>query len=310
MRYLDPKNDLTFKKVFGQHPHLLKSLLNAMLPLEERQKVVSLEYLPGELVPILPILKHSIVDVRCTDNFGRQFLVEMQMLWTDTFKYRVLFNASKAYVKQLDRGFKYEGLKPVYALSFVNQNFEPDTDLYYHHYSMIHNELTQKRIDGLELIFVELPKFKAKNISEKKLQVLWLRYLTEIQHDTEELSQDLLEVPEIKEATEYLQESAFSRAELEAYDKYWDSISSERTLISDALEKGLKKGRSAGIEIGKQEGRKEGIEEGRTKGRKEGMQLVMAIVKARNEGKSVEQIVAEFQRPAAEIKEILEGLDL
>jgi hypothetical protein len=31
MRYLDPKNDLTFKKVFGQHPHLLKSLLNALL---------------------------------------------------------------------------------------------------------------------------------------------------------------------------------------------------------------------------------------------------------------------------------------
>ena len=26
MRYLDPKNDLTFKKIFGQHPHLLKSL--------------------------------------------------------------------------------------------------------------------------------------------------------------------------------------------------------------------------------------------------------------------------------------------
>jgi hypothetical protein len=33
MKYLDPKNDLTFKKIFGQHPHLLKSFLNAMLPL-------------------------------------------------------------------------------------------------------------------------------------------------------------------------------------------------------------------------------------------------------------------------------------
>ena len=35
MRYLDPKNDLTFRKVFGQHPHLLRSFLNALLPLEE-----------------------------------------------------------------------------------------------------------------------------------------------------------------------------------------------------------------------------------------------------------------------------------
>ena len=46
-------------------------------------------------------MKNSIVDVRCVDREGRQFLVEMQVLWTDAFKSRVLFNASKAYVKQI-----------------------------------------------------------------------------------------------------------------------------------------------------------------------------------------------------------------
>jgi hypothetical protein len=45
MRYLDPKNDLTFKKVFGQHPHLLKSFLNALLPLEPDAQIQELEYL-------------------------------------------------------------------------------------------------------------------------------------------------------------------------------------------------------------------------------------------------------------------------
>jgi len=45
MRYLDPKNDLTFKRVFGDHPHLLKSFLNAVMPLAEGKKIVSLEYL-------------------------------------------------------------------------------------------------------------------------------------------------------------------------------------------------------------------------------------------------------------------------
>ena len=49
MRYLDPKNDLTFKKVFGQHPHLLISFLNALLPLDA--VILSVEYLPHELVP-------------------------------------------------------------------------------------------------------------------------------------------------------------------------------------------------------------------------------------------------------------------
>ncbi|MDR0687643.1 MAG: Rpn family recombination-promoting nuclease/putative transposase, partial [Prevotellaceae bacterium] len=31
-RYLDPKNDLTFKRIFGEHPDLLKSFLNALMP--------------------------------------------------------------------------------------------------------------------------------------------------------------------------------------------------------------------------------------------------------------------------------------
>jgi len=33
MRDMDPKNDLTFPKVFGEHPHLLRSFLNALLRL-------------------------------------------------------------------------------------------------------------------------------------------------------------------------------------------------------------------------------------------------------------------------------------
>ena len=104
MAYFDPKNDLTFKKIFGQHPHLLKSFLNALLPLAEDQVIESLEYLPAELVPEIPLLKHSIVDVRCKDNKGRQFIVEMQMFWTEHFKSRVVFNARQKWKPMTDIG--------------------------------------------------------------------------------------------------------------------------------------------------------------------------------------------------------------
>jgi predicted transposase/invertase (TIGR01784 family) len=114
MRYLDPKNDLIFKRVFGEHPKILISFLNALLPLDQGQEIIEIEYLPAELVPELPfIIKNSLVDVRCIDKNGRQFLVEMQMLWTDSFKSRVLFNAAKAFVRQLDKGVEYKGLQPV-----------------------------------------------------------------------------------------------------------------------------------------------------------------------------------------------------
>ncbi|MFA5478069.1 MAG: PD-(D/E)XK nuclease family transposase, partial [Bacteroidales bacterium] len=61
MHYLDPKNDLTFKKIFGQHPHLLISFLNAMLPLPDDSVIESLEYLPADMVPEIPLMKYSIV---------------------------------------------------------------------------------------------------------------------------------------------------------------------------------------------------------------------------------------------------------
>lgn len=35
MKYLNPKSDLAFKHVFGGHPDLAMSLLNALLPLAQ-----------------------------------------------------------------------------------------------------------------------------------------------------------------------------------------------------------------------------------------------------------------------------------
>jgi predicted transposase/invertase (TIGR01784 family) len=81
-RYLDPKNDLTFKRIFGEHPDLLISFLNAVLPLAPGQEIVSIEYLPPEQTPERRKGKNSIVDVKCKDRQGRFFIVEMQTEWS------------------------------------------------------------------------------------------------------------------------------------------------------------------------------------------------------------------------------------
>ena len=127
-KYLDPKADVTFKKVFGEHKNLVISLLNSLLPLDKGKQVESIEYLPPELVPRTPIDKDTSVDVRCEETGGRKFIVEMQMSWTASFKQRVLFNASKAYVKQLEKGEVYASLQPVYSLNLVNHTIEPELD--------------------------------------------------------------------------------------------------------------------------------------------------------------------------------------
>jgi predicted transposase/invertase (TIGR01784 family) len=128
-RFLDPRTDIVFKRIFGEHPEILCEFLNGMLPFEDDSEfIVSLEYLPGEQVPDIPLFKNSIVDVRCKDAGGRQFIVEMQMAWTNAFLQRVLFNASKAYVRQLEKGENYEALCPVYGLSLLDDTFDKDSE--------------------------------------------------------------------------------------------------------------------------------------------------------------------------------------
>lgn len=172
MRYLNPKADLTFKKVFGEHPDLIISFLNALLPFDKADEEITwVEYLNPELVPQNPLRKDSIVDVRCRDRAGRQFIVEMQMMWTSAYKQRVLFNASKAYVSQLDKGGDYDLLHPVYSLNLVNDTFS-DSPGYYHDFRIVEDAETKEVIEGLRFIFIELPKFTPKNYGDKKMQVL------------------------------------------------------------------------------------------------------------------------------------------
>jgi len=210
------------------------------------------------MVPETPLHKNTIVDVRCRDNEGRYFLVEMQMLWTDSFTQRILFNASKAYVRQLGSGQQYNFLQPVYSLNLVDTVFDHETDHFYHHYQIVNLENSEEKIEGLEFVLVELPKFKPATLGQERLQVLWLRFMTEINEQLEQIPVELQESEEIRQAVDFLQRSAMSSVELEAYDKYWDIVRTERALWIGAHEEGeqigLEKGEQIRLEKGEQLG--------------------------------------------------------
>ena len=231
MKYLDPKADLTFYKVFGEHPDLMKSLLNALLPFKsEEEEITSVAYLTLGIMPKTPLQKYRVLAVRCEDAKGGQFIVEIQIIWSKEFMQRVFFIGSKAYVNYPSLSEDYSLLKPVYSLNLVNEVFEPELDDYYHYYHLVHEEHTDKVIDGLHLVFVELPKFTPHTFTEKKMQVLWLRYLTEIDEKTKTIPAELLANPEIAKAVSEIEESAYTEEELLGYDEFWDIVSVEKTL--------------------------------------------------------------------------------
>ena len=271
-KYLDPKADLTFKKVFGQHKNLVRSLLNALLPMPEGMEIRSVEYLSPENIPDTPAKKYSIVDVRCTDNYGRNFIVEMQSYWTQEFFSRTVFNAAAAYAQQLGKGISFAELKDVYALSLVNEEafcFSADGDCVQEYY-LINKRHTEVVHTNLSLIFVELPKFKPSNKGDKVMKDLWLKFLTEIDENTIDAAPELLENSEISQALEIVRTSAYTEGELVAYQQYWIDISTEKAAFQGqyqrGIEEGLEQGRAEGEQIGIAKGRAEGIEQGRTEG--------------------------------------------
>ena len=134
----------------------------------------------------------------------------------------------------------------------------------------------------MHFTFIELPKFTPHSIADKRMMVLWLRFLTEINSNTKDIPADLLNDPEIGKAVEDLEVSGFTDAELRAYDKFWDSVSVERTLLDDRYQKGME----------------EGMEKGKHEANTETAQRLLAM------GLSAEQVAKATQLPLEIIKNL------
>jgi predicted transposase/invertase (TIGR01784 family) len=245
-RYVSPRNDLIFKRIFGDHPELLKSFLNALLPLPDDAPIDTLEYINPEQVPESPWRhKNSIVDVKCRDARGRLFLVEMQMLWSGSFQKRVLFGASHAYVKQLKVSENYNVLEPVYALALTNQAFVHNSPRYHHHYKIVCTEDTHQVIQGMEFVFVEIPKFKPTTTLDKRMTVLWMRFMSEVgTQDTQTIDQELLANPLIEQALKITERASLSEADLEIYHACEDKARVDELYAIDARKEGKAEGKA------------------------------------------------------------------
>ena len=117
---------------------------------------------------------------------------------------------------------------------------------------------------------------------------------------------ELIQQQQYLPTTEELEISGFSDAELRAYDKFWDSVSVERTLIDDSyqkgkvdgMEKGMKQGIAEGMELGMKQGMEKGKAEGKHEANTETAQRLLAM------GLSAEQVAKATQLPLEIIKNL------
>ena len=78
MKYLDPKADLTFKKIFGNHPDRLKNLLNTLQSLNKDELIRQQQYLPT--TEELEISGFTDAELRAYDKFWDSVSVERTLL--------------------------------------------------------------------------------------------------------------------------------------------------------------------------------------------------------------------------------------
>ncbi len=257
MKLLDPKSDFLFKRLFADNPTLLIDLLNAILPLED--PITEIEYLPAELVPYERNSKLSIVDVRCSDAFGRHFIVEMQMAFQPFLHKRMLYNASKVLSRQLSQTQQYDEIGNVYTLCFIDQVAEKGIDEWFHHYVIKHKKYEERQMLGMEWFFIELGKWKKNfNFKNPERKSLWLTFLTQPSKILEMMTPaELAEFNEIREALDIVNASQYTEAQINGMEKYLDEVRSYHSGIAYAKNEGIQEG----VEIGMEKGIKKGLEE-------------------------------------------------
>jgi hypothetical protein len=112
------------------------------------------------------------------------------------------------------------------------------------------------------------------------------------------------QAPEIQQAVDLARQSAYSKEQLEAYDRYWDAVSTERTLITGkvhearvaALAEGEQIGLQLGLELGLQKGEQLGLQKGEQIGLERGEQIGAAKAEARLQAEMREKQEATILR--------------
>src|SRR5262245_901809 len=266
--FADPKTAFVFKRIFARavHKPLLIELLNALLELTGEHRIVDLKYLsPEQHVPVEE-LKLSVVDVKCFDERGRHYVVEMQVLNVEGFEKRVVYNASKAYVTQLHTGEDYPGLDDVVGVTICDFLLWPGPPTpggapvpMLSRWRMQEQHGGALGLSQVQYVFLELPKYAAGDDPQGMID-RWAYFFREAENL--EMVPPALSVPPFREALEVARMAGFNTGELDLYDRAKMAEQDARGALSLAERQGVEKGMRKGIAKGMRKGREEGLAEG------------------------------------------------
>ncbi len=247
MQFVNPKNDVAFKKIFGndQHKEVLIEFLNAVLDLQGSKTIQQVEILNPYQAPKLDLLKYTLLDVKATDQRGIHFIVEMQMENLRGIRQRFQYYVAKSYSSQLHRGEDYPSLNQVIFIGILNFA-EFSNSHYLSRHLLINCETQVQELRDLEFNFLELPKFtKAAHELQTPLDkwAYFLKYASDL-----EVIPSHADTVALRAAYDIANQFQWSPQELEIYEYWGMKAQDERGMVELALRTGRTKGREEGRE--------------------------------------------------------------
>jgi predicted transposase/invertase (TIGR01784 family) len=216
MKFVDVKNDVAFRKIFGNENKkvILISFLNAVLGLEDQDRVKEVTLLNPFQLPRIAGEKSSIIDVRATDEKGLTFIVEMQVAEPAGFDKRVLYYTTKDYAGQINSGEDYPLLRPVFFIGILDFNYFSGKN-YLSSHLIVDEETGECVFKDLKFRFIELKKFNKKSHELKNIIDEWTFFIKNA--DELEVMPSDVDDEGLKEAYEEAAQHNWTR---EAYDAY------------------------------------------------------------------------------------------
>jgi predicted transposase/invertase (TIGR01784 family) len=241
MEFADVKNDIAFRKIFGNEnkTEILISFLNAVLKLEGNKQITWVEILNPYQLPRIAGSKSTILDVRAKDKAGNSYIIEMQVTDKKGLDKRIIYYSAKGYASQLDASENYYKLKPVIFIGILNFEYLQSPN-YLSRHLILDAETYEHRLKDLEFSFIELPKF---NKAEQELQTMVEKWVFFIKN-----AENLNVIPAsvndegLKSAYQEADRHQWTKEELEEYEyarmRETDEIA-EKLLVLEKVAKSL-----------------------------------------------------------------------
>jgi len=248
-RYLNPKNDIAFKKIFGaeKNKDILIHFLNDILNKTGKKIIKGVTFLDTVQQPEIAVNKQSVIDVLCIDQSGVKYIVEMQVDPAKGFEKRAQYYAAKAYCNQMKVSGKYYGLKEVVFLAIADYVVFSDKPHYKSDHIILDKKSYEHDLKDFSFTFIELPKFKKEKISELETYEERWCYFLKYANEPENIAELIASSDEvIKRAYDELYSYNWTEKELAAYEAiekaHLDSEAREDYLLDQGIEKGEIKG--------------------------------------------------------------------